>query len=193
VKNVYSILIVYASRYGSTAEIAQEIAETLESNEMIAEIIDLRDGVKNSTLDEFHGILVGSGIRMGRWTKEALNFLKVNREILKNKPLGIFISSGEAANPNTYTSAHKKYLDNVLQKIGFDLDNVLTEAFGGVFDLSSSSNYNYLEKKILKRIAKSDGTGFIVHDGKLNDFRNWQRIRNWTTDFSDLVKMKSQS
>jgi menaquinone-dependent protoporphyrinogen oxidase len=191
VKNVYSILIVYASRYGSTAEIVQEIAETLENNEMIAEILDLRDGVKIPPLDEFHGILVGSGIRMGRWTKEALNFLRNNREILKNKPLGIFISSGEAGNPNTYASARKKYLDNILQKFGFNLDNVLTEAFGGVFDLSSSSNYNYLEKKILKRIAKSDGTGFVVHDGKLNDFRNWQRIRNWATNFSNLVKFKS--
>ncbi|MFX0185899.1 MAG: flavodoxin domain-containing protein [Candidatus Hodarchaeota archaeon] len=188
---MYSILIVYASRYGSTAEIAQEIAETLESNEMIAEMIDLRDGMKISTLDEYHGILVGSGIRMGRWTKEAFNFLKNNKEILKTKPLGIFITSGEAANPNTYEKAKKKYLDKFLLDIGIKNNRVMKEAFGGVFDLSSSSNYNYLEKKILKRIAKSDGTGFIVHDGKLNDFRNWQRIRNWATDFSNLVKLKS--
>ncbi|MFX0051846.1 MAG: flavodoxin domain-containing protein [Candidatus Hodarchaeota archaeon] len=188
---MYSILVVYASRYGSTAEIAQEIAETLEKNEMDVELIDLKDGVKIPSLDNYDGILVGTGIRMGRWTKEALKFLKQKREILRNKSLGVFISSGEAANPNTYEKAKKKYIDKILLNIGINSERVMREAFGGIFDFSMNSNYNYIEKKILQRIAQSGDDGFIVHDGTLNDFRNWQRIRNWATDFSNTIKSKS--
>lgn len=71
----------------------------------------------------------------------------------------------------------------------FDLLNsdVMIEAFGGVFDLSSSNNYSFFEKKMLKRIAKSSA-GFIIQDGKMNDFRNWQLIREWATAFGDRIK-----
>ncbi|MFX0172644.1 MAG: flavodoxin domain-containing protein [Candidatus Hodarchaeota archaeon] len=185
---MYSILVVYANRYGSTAEIAQEIAETLEKNEMEVELIDLKDSVKIPSLDYYDGILVGTGIRMGRWIKEALKFLKQKREILRNKFLGIFISSVEAANPNTYEMAKQKYIEKILLKTSINSDRVMKEAFGGIFDFSMNSNYNYIEKKILQRIAQTRDDGFIVHDGKLNDFRNWQRIRNWATDFSNLIK-----
>ena len=65
---------------------------------------------------------------------------------------------------------------------------MLAEAFGGIFDLSSNSNYNFVEKKMIKRVARSKDTGFIVQDGKLNDFRNWQAIQNWGTDFKNVIK-----
>jgi menaquinone-dependent protoporphyrinogen oxidase len=182
-------LIVFASRFGSAGEIAEELAEELEKNGMRTEVLDLKN-LKNKynilPLEEFDGIIVGSGIKMGRWTEEALKFLEINKEILNQRPLGLFVSSGEAANPLTYPLAHEKYLIKIMEKLGITAD--MTEAFGGVFDFSSSSKYSFIEKKILKKIAKSNETGFIVHDGKLNDFRNWQLIRQWATDFSQLVK-----
>ncbi|MHA2227062.1 MAG: flavodoxin domain-containing protein [Candidatus Hodarchaeales archaeon] len=182
-------MIVFASRFGSAGEIAEELAEELEKNGMRTEVLDLKN-LKNKynilPLEEFDGIIVGSGIKMGRWTEEALKFLEINKEILNQRPLGLFVSSGEAANPLTYPLAHEKYLIKIMEKLGITAD--MTEAFGGVFDFSSSSKYSFIEKKILKKIAKSNETGFIVHDGKLNDFRNWQLIRQWATDFSQLVK-----
>ena len=68
----------------------------------------------------------------------------------------------------------------------------MTEAFGGVFDLSSSNNYSFFEKKMLKRIAKSTA-GFVVKDGKMNDFRNWQSIREWATAFGDRINTATQA
>ncbi len=185
------ILIVYSSRHGSTSEIAQEIADTIEREETLVDLIDLRDKSKwpnENDLKEYSGIIIGSGIKYGKWTKEGFNFLKKFKDILNQKPLGVFISSGEASNPRTYEQAKEKYLDNVLLKIGIKGNSLIVEAFGGVFDLSNDSSYNFLERKILKRIAESDETGFIIHDGKLNDFRNWQSIRNWATDFCNEVK-----
>jgi menaquinone-dependent protoporphyrinogen oxidase len=191
-----SILIVYTSRFGSTSEIAQEIADIIEKDEDSFKIIikDLRDRPSIDNLDKYDGVIVGSGIKYGRWTKESFNFLKTNRHIIKNHKLllGVFVTSGEAANPSTYKKARIKYLDDVFAKVGLNNGEiVLAEAFGGIFDLSASSNYNFFEKKLIKRIAKSKETGFIVTDGKLNDFRNWQAIQKWGLDFKNLVKSKS--
>lgn len=191
-----SILIVYTSRFGSTAEIAQEIADIIEKNEDSFKITiqDLRDRPSINKLEKYDGVIVGSGIKYGRWTKESFNFLKNNRDVIKKHKLllGVFVTSGEAANPSTYKKAKIKYLDDVFAKVGLNNGEiVLAEAFGGIFDLSSSSNYNFFEKKMIKRIAKSKETGFIVTDGKLNDFRNWQAIQNWGIDFKNLVKSRS--
>ena len=185
------LLIAYASRFGSTSEISQEIGDILRQEDFNVDLIDLKgNSGKIPNLSDYEGILVGSGIRMGRWTKEGLDFLKNNCKELSQKNLGLFVSSGEAANPKTYDQAKKKYLEDILKKIGLLQSDVLIEAFGGVFDLSSSNHYSFFEKKMLKRIAKSSA-GFIVQDGKMNDFRNWQLIREWATAFADRIKTKN--
>jgi menaquinone-dependent protoporphyrinogen oxidase len=182
------ILIAYASRFGSTSDISQEIGDLLKQEGFTVDLIDLRGTSGNiPKLSDYSGILVGSGIRMGRWTKEGFNFLKKNQEELKKKHLGLFVSSGEAANPKTYEQARKKYLEEILEKLDLMNSDVMIEAFGGVFDLSDSTNYSFFEKKLVKRIANSSD-GFIVQDGKMNDFRNWQLIREWATAFSDRIK-----
>ncbi len=119
-----SILIVYASRFGSTSEIVQEIADTIEKDEnnFSITINDLRDKPKIDNLEDYDGIIVGSGVKYGRWTKESLNFLKQNRNIIKshNILLGVFVSSGEAANPSTYGKAKENYLERVFEKLRLD-------------------------------------------------------------------------
>jgi menaquinone-dependent protoporphyrinogen oxidase len=185
------VLIAYASRFGSTSEISQEIGDILRKEDLNVDLIDLKgDSGKNPNLSDYEGILVGSGIRMGRWTKEDLSFLKKNCKELSQKNLGPFVSSGEAANPEKYDQAKKKYLEDVIRKIGLMQTDVLIEAFGGVFDLSTSNNYSFFEKKMIKRIATSSA-GFVVQDGKMNDFRNWQLIREWATSFADRMKTRN--
>ncbi len=189
-----SILIVYASRFGSTSEIAQELADIIENEKetFTTTIFDLHEkSRKIKDIERYNGIIVGSGIKYGRWTKESFNFLKKFRATIKEYkiPLGVYVSSGDAANHSTYEKAKKKYLDDVFRKLNLDNGEiVLAEAFGGIFDLSSNSNYNFVEKKMIKRVARSKDTGFIVQDGKLNDFRNWQAIQNWGTDFKNVIK-----
>ena len=182
------VLIAYASRFGSTSEISQEIGDILRQENFTVDLIDLKgNSGKIPNLTDYEGVLVGSGIRMGRWTKEGLNFLEKNRKELNQKHLGLFVSSGEAANPQTYEKAKKKYLEEILRKMGLLQSDVMIEAFGGVFDLSASNHYSFFEKKMLKRIATSSA-GFVVQDGKMNDFRNWQLIREWATAFGDQIK-----
>jgi menaquinone-dependent protoporphyrinogen oxidase len=182
------VLIAYASRFGSSSEIAQGISDTLVDDFQV-DLLDLKSKSETeSPLSDYVGIIVGSGIKMGRWTKEARKFLEGNKGILNQTLLGVFVSSGEASNPKTYEQAKQQYIVDILEKNQLMNSNVLYEAFGGVFDFSETSNYSFLERKILQKIADSSSSGFVVKDGKLNDFRNWQLIREWATSFGDKLK-----
>ncbi len=73
-----------------------------------------------------------------------------------------------------------------MDKVGVKADMI--EAFGGIFDFSSKSSYSFLEKKIIQKLARSIEGGITIDDDKMNDFRDWDLIRNWAKDFSHLVK-----
>lgn len=180
------VLVAYSSRFGSTEGIAIDIVETLEDEGIEVKLLNLKKTIQVPNIHTYDGILIGSGIMRGQWTDESLAFLKEYRETLNQIVLGLFVSSGEAANPKLYVDARNKYLKRLVEKFGFTNDPDI-EAFGGVFDLSPTSIHNDQEKKILKQIILSETTGFILNDGKLSDFRNWQKIRDWTRTFARKV------
>ena len=126
------VLITYASRFGSTSEISQEIGDILRNEDFKVDLIDLKGNSGNiPNLSDYEGVLVSSGVRMGRWTKEGLKFLRNNRSELNQKHLGVFVSSGKAANPETYDQAREKYLETPLRKLDLLSSDVMMEAFAG--------------------------------------------------------------
>jgi menaquinone-dependent protoporphyrinogen oxidase len=68
-------LIIYGTRYGATADTSQIIADTLRQEGFEAKVVDSKRE-KIPSINEFELIIVGSGIQMGKWTKEPENFLK---------------------------------------------------------------------------------------------------------------------
>ena len=71
------VLVCYGTRYGSAGEIADKIGEILSNRGATTDVVNLKKG-KVKDLDAYDLIIVGSGIQMGRWTKEPLKFLKKN-------------------------------------------------------------------------------------------------------------------
>ena len=66
------VLIVYGSRFGSTEEISINFKQTLEDSGFIVDLINLKSkNNKIPNIDNYSGVLIGSGIHIARWTKEA--------------------------------------------------------------------------------------------------------------------------
>ncbi|MHA2370831.1 MAG: flavodoxin domain-containing protein, partial [Candidatus Hodarchaeales archaeon] len=115
------VLIAYGSRYGSTEEISINFKETLEEKGFLVDFMNLRyNKTVISNIANYSGVLIGSGIRIARWTKEAKNFLKRNvNHLNENETLvGIFLSSGEASDPETRPDALDKYLVTIFKELG---------------------------------------------------------------------------
>ena len=185
------ILIVFCSRYGSTADISQRIYEEIKRLGMEADLVNLKDS-KNKLLSDFssyQGLMIGTGIKMGQWTKEVKQFIKINLKklLIYPKPIGFFVTSGLASDPNKYEEIKKLYIEDKFKKFGLQIN--LYDVFGGVLDLTETSKFSWLDKKIVKELAKKEK--WINIEGK-NDFRNWSKVLTFTQTFSERVISKTR-
>jgi len=187
---VKKILIAYGSRFGSTEEISDKISSILTEKGIETEIVNLRK-VKDKnwpSLDGFSGLLVGSGLRMGKWTKESKKFLAKNKELLNNSELkvGLFVSCGDAAAPENVPKAREDYIETVIAELELKAD--IYDAFAGVFDLTETSKIGYLDKKALVMVAKRRSEGDAkLEANKRYDFRDWDQIKSFAEKYAELV------
>jgi menaquinone-dependent protoporphyrinogen oxidase len=86
-------LIAYGTRYGATAGTSEEIAKMLREEGINVWVANVKEEKVND-ISEYELIIVGSGIKIDRWTKEPENFLKKFKKELRNKKVAIFVSSG---------------------------------------------------------------------------------------------------
>jgi len=172
------VLICYGTRYGSAGEIAENIGEILRERGASVEIINLKQG-KVKDLESFGLIIVGSGIQMGRWTKEPLKFLKKNREILSRKKVALFVSCMSATKPETCDQGRRDYLDKIIADFP-EIIPISMGLFGGLIDPSRGGRMTKgLMSALLKEYTKEgeEAPEYV-------DLRDWEQIRLWAEGLS---------
>lgn len=181
------VLIAYGSRFGCTEEVSKEIAKILKEEGIDSHLLNLRKTKpkKWPSIEEFDGILVGSGIRIMKWTKESKKFLEMYKKEINERKSGLFVCCALAATDQA--QAKRDYLEKAIDELGIAPD--IYDAFGGVLDFSESSNMGFLDKKMLKMAAKAmeEEAGLPLEDDAKNDFRDWDQIRNFAEKVAALV------
>jgi menaquinone-dependent protoporphyrinogen oxidase len=120
-------LIAYATKGGVTGESAQVIAQVFkEKYSFDVDVINLRKE-KAPDIAQYTNVVIGSGIRMGRWYKSALKMLERD---LAGKKVVLFLSACSAGDPKKHDEAVRNYLDPVLAKYPH-MKPVAAQAFGG--------------------------------------------------------------
>jgi menaquinone-dependent protoporphyrinogen oxidase len=81
------VLIGYASRFGSTRDIANRIADAVRKD---GSDVDVRsvDGI--SDLDHYDAVVFGSGVSDGSWTAEATELMRRHAVVLAHEPVWLF-------------------------------------------------------------------------------------------------------
>ncbi|RIK39783.1 MAG: flavodoxin, partial [Chloroflexi bacterium] len=82
-----SILVTYASRYGSTKEVAEVVAATLREQGLTVELLPMR---QVTALADYAAVVLGAPLYIGSWQKDAQKFLTQHREALTQRPVAIF-------------------------------------------------------------------------------------------------------
>ena len=85
------VLVVYGSRHGATKGIAERIGEVLRSRGIDAAVADA-DLCEDREVNVADAFVVGSGVYMGSWLKEPLEFIERYEETLAARPLWLFSS-----------------------------------------------------------------------------------------------------
>jgi menaquinone-dependent protoporphyrinogen oxidase len=89
------VLVAYGSKHGSTAEIAEAIADTLRTHGIDA---DCLQAGKVDDVAGYDAIVLGSAVYMRRWRREARRFVHHHARTLAERPFWVF-SSGPVGDP----------------------------------------------------------------------------------------------
>ncbi|HEX6023070.1 MAG TPA: flavodoxin domain-containing protein [Solirubrobacter sp.] len=90
-----TVLVAYASKHGSTAEIAEAIADALRAGGLQADCVEAGDV---ASLEPYDAVVLGSAVYMRRWRRAARRFLSRHAAELEQRPFWVF-SSGPVGDP----------------------------------------------------------------------------------------------
>lgn len=152
-------LVSYATKNGSTGEIAATIGDGLREAGIEVDVKDVRV-VKSVTPYEI--VVVGSALYMDRWRREAVRFLRRFAGELERREVWLFDSGPLDRSAETETKPLPKKVEPLALKVG-SLGHI---TFGGKLDETTKG-----------RIAHA-----MVKQGRGGDFRNVEQIRAWTRE-----------
>jgi menaquinone-dependent protoporphyrinogen oxidase len=181
-------LIVYGTRYGATTGTSEEIAKTLREKGFDVTVINAKKE-KIKGISEYALIIVGSGMRMGKWTDEADNFLKKFQKELEQKKLAIFVStmktvSEREGKTDDVAKMRKTALEEKVTQ--YNLHPIALGFFGGVLDYNKMGFFFKRTMGFLKPQLEKDG--FKETQPDLYDLRDWDEIRNWTKELANKAR-----
>ena len=165
-KKLSKTILVYATRWGATTDTAKEIIKVLSDNYNIeVDLVNLKDKkTKNPDISSYDNVILGVSYAKFNWAKEGKNFLKRNKEILENKKLFVFISSGrcggawKSKNYEKYEGLQKKFIDEKLKNLNLHFTS--RKAFGGYY---------------------------VNQPPEKAETRDWEMIRSWAVEIGQIM------
>jgi menaquinone-dependent protoporphyrinogen oxidase len=156
------VLVTYASKHGSTREVAERIASTIHSS---GALVETRRVNQVDDVSGYDAVVIGSSIYYGLWMKEAIEFVSQNQLQLAQRMVWLFsvgpvghlakTEPPEVASPGQ--SVHVR---------GHAL-------FSGALNPKQLS---MLERAIVQGVKAEYG-----------DFRDWSQIEVWAVDIAQQL------
>lgn len=154
------ILVAYATRYGSTREVAEAVTQTLRQNELA---VDLEPARNVKTLTGYSAVVLGAPQYIFHWHKDAFRFLSRHQKALQERPVAVF-TMGPLSEKDEDWQNVREYFQKDLAKYPW-FAPIAVEVFGGKFD-PSKLTFPYTLIPAMKNMPVSD-------------IRDWDAIRDW--------------
>ncbi len=166
------ILVSYATRYGSTREVAETVAATLREHSLD---VDVQPVGQVGSLDGYRAVVLGTPLFIGKWLKDFGSFLTSNQASLSARTVAVF-GLGPCIDPTSETERKgaRDQLDTQLAKMPW-LAPVAVEMFGGKYDPAKLRGLD----KLIAALPASP-----LHGVQATDARDWDAIRVWASDLA---------
>src|SRR4051812_33330159 len=106
------ILVAYASRHGSTKEVAYAVADALLEHGLDVQV---RDAGAVQDVADYGGAVLGGSLYAGRWHPHARRFLRRHAAALADRPLAVF-ALGPRTTADEDVAGSRAQLDRALAK-----------------------------------------------------------------------------
>jgi menaquinone-dependent protoporphyrinogen oxidase len=175
------VLILYATREGQTAKVAERIAARLGTAGHAVERIDAADRAATEAIDltRFELLVFGASMHVGSVEKELVRFISAHREAIEAKAISFFLVLLSAATR-----------DPTLRERGLaDARNKLTRQIDVAFDeiemiagTLAYSKYSWPMKWVMRRIARQAGQETDMR--KDYEYTDWGQVEAYADRLS---------
>ncbi len=181
-------LVVFGTRYGATVGTSEEIARVLREEGFDVKVVNAKKG-KIKDISEYELIVVGSGMKMGKWTGEADSFMRKFQKELGRKKLAIFASTMKTVSEHEgkaedVAKMRKAALEDKVEQ--YNLHPIALGFFGGVLDYGKMGFLFRRTMGFLKPQLEKDG--FRESKPGLYDLRDWDQIRSWAKELAEKAR-----
>ena len=126
---VTSVLVAYATKYGSTQEVAEAVAAALREH---GADVEVRAAGDVSDVDRYSAVVLGGALFYFRWHRDARRFLTHHRAALARLPVAVF-ALGPLGDSVEEMNEARGQLDRALAKAEW-LSPAAIAVFGGRLD-----------------------------------------------------------
>jgi menaquinone-dependent protoporphyrinogen oxidase len=162
-----TVLVAYATQFGSTAEIAEAIGATLREAGAEVDVLPVGD-VRE--IGAYRAVVVGGAVHLGHLLPEVVAFVQRHQAFLGSVPVALFCVHISSPTP----PAREAYLDDVRGLV----QPVAEGFFTGRFDRRGAA---LLIPKVLAWLVPPI------------DRRNWREIREWASRLGPLLASPDES
>jgi menaquinone-dependent protoporphyrinogen oxidase len=162
------VLIAYASKHGSTEQVARRIGEVLRAQALSTTI---EEAGAVTDLDGVRAVVLGGSIYVGRWHRDARAFLRRHADALDEIPFAVF-ALGPGKNTAHDFEQSRSQLDHALAKEP-ELEPRAVAVFGGVVD--------------------PERLRFPFNHMPAVDIRDWPTIHAWAAELPGLLGLDREA
>ena len=166
------VLVAYATKHGSTAEIAEKIGQVLREAGLDTDVLPAS---RVDDVSPYDAVVLGSAVYIGGWQKNATKFLSTNEQALVEKEVWLF-SSGPTGEGDLVELAEGWRFPKSLQSLADRIQPRDITLFHGAL---AEDGLNFIQKWMLKNVG-----------APLGDFRDWEAITAWATQIADALNRK---
>ena len=153
-----NILIVFATKYGCTEKCVNKLKDKLTGE---IDTVNLKNS-SQINVSNYETVIIGGSIHAGKIQKKVKKFCQNYLSILIDKRIGLFICCMEEGE-KAINQFNEAFPDELIQHAS------ATGIFGGEFNFEKM---NFVERYIVKKIAKIDKSISKISEENINKFIN---------------------
>jgi menaquinone-dependent protoporphyrinogen oxidase len=168
------VLLAYSTFTGSTAEVAEAIAETLRNAQLTVDLARMRD---LETLGQYRAVILGAPLYLGELPSEVHRFLSRHRRYLAGIPVWVFVLGPVLGKPEEFNAAGEQ-VSRQIDRSPWLLP-VEVKILGGRFNAGHVPfPYNFVRHF----------RDFTLADAPSSDIRDWEDIRSWAANIAKKIE-----